>query len=117
LSGDHWPQAAERRRIIDRVLIYGHSPLYASPSQRRHEVSRACDDVYAAGVSAIQALTGDFAQRVERLPWRSMLAVRGVPNEFANVLAACVAVEEHRRPADGHELAARLEEVLRRADW
>ncbi|MGH7172445.1 MAG: hypothetical protein ACRELG_19375 [Gemmataceae bacterium] len=117
LAGDHWPQAAERRRIIDRVLIYGHSPLYASPSQRRHEISRACDDVYAAGVIAIQALIGDFAQRVERLPWQAMLAARGVPGEFVNILASCVALEEHRRPADGHELADRLEEIIYNAEW
>jgi hypothetical protein len=117
LSGDDWPQAMERRRIIDRVLIYGHSPLYASPGQQRHEVSRACDDVYAAGVIAIQALTGNFVQRIDKVPWQPILAAQGVPGEFLELLAACVAVEEHRRPADGHELAARLAEVIRQAEW
>jgi hypothetical protein len=117
LSGDVWPEEAERRRIIDRVLIYGHSPLYASPGQRRHDVSRACDDVYAAGVIAIQALTGDFVNRVDRLPWQPVLALRGAPRAFIEVLEACVAVEEHRRPADGHELADRLEEVIHAAEW
>ena len=117
LSGDDWPQAAETRRIIDRVLIYSHSPLYASPGQRRHDVSRACDDVYAAGVIAIQAITGDFVNRVDRLAWQPVLASRGAPPEFIAVLESCVAVEEHRRPADGHELADRLEEVLENAEW
>jgi serine/threonine protein kinase len=117
LSGDDWPQGAETRRIIDRVLIYSHSPLYASPGQRRHDVSRACDDVYAAGVIAIRAIAGDFVNRVDRIPWQSILAARGTPREFLDVLAACVAPEEHRRPADGHDLAARLEEVLHDAEW
>jgi hypothetical protein len=117
LSGDDWPQAAETRRIIDRVLIYSHSPLYASPGQRRHDVSRACDDVYAAGVIAIQAIAGDFVNRVDRLPWQPVLAARGTPREFIAVLESCVAVEEHRRPADGHELAARLEEIIHNAEW
>jgi serine/threonine protein kinase len=117
LSGDDWPQAAETRRIIDRVLIYSHSPLYASPGQRRHDVSRACDDVYAAGVIAIRAIAGDFVNRVDRLCWQPVLAARGAPPEFIAVLESCVAVEEHRRPADGHDLAARLEEVLENAEW
>jgi hypothetical protein len=117
LSGDHWPQAAQRRRIIDRVLIYGHSPLYASPGQRRHEVSQARDDIYAAGVIAIQAITGDFVHRVDDIPWQPILAARGVPCEFLDVLEACVSVQEHRRPADGHDLAARLEEVIHNAEW
>ncbi|HEY7312243.1 MAG TPA: hypothetical protein VH643_22965 [Gemmataceae bacterium] len=117
LSGDDWPQAAQRCRIIDRVLIYGHSPLYASPGQRRHEVSQARDDIYAAGVIAIQAIAGDFVHRVDDIPWQPILAARGVPREFLDVLQACVSIKEHRRPADGHDLAARLEEVIHNAEW
>lgn len=117
LRGDDWPQGSPGCRIIDRVLIYGHSPLYASPGQLRHDVSRACDDVYAAGVIAIQALAGDFVNRVDCLNWQPVLAARGTPPEFIAVLEACVAEEEHRRPADGHDLAARLEEVLHQAEW
>ena len=117
LSEDDWPQAAARRRIIDRVLIYGHSPLYASPGQRRHDVSQARDDIYAAGVIAIQAISGDFVHRVDDIAWQPILTARGVPREFLDVLAACVSVKEHRRPADGHDLAARLEEVIHSAEW
>jgi serine/threonine protein kinase len=117
LSGDDWPQGSETRRVIDRLLIYSHSPVYASPAQRRHDYSRPCDDIYAAGVVAIQALTGDFTRRVDRTLWQPVLKARGTPDEFIRLLEACVAHEENRRPADGHELAARLEEVLRVAPW
>jgi hypothetical protein len=117
LSGEDWPQGAETRRIIDRVLIYSHSPVYASPAQRRHDYTRPPDDIYAAGVVAIQALTGDFTRRVDRTLWQPTLAARGTPEEFIRLLESCVAHEEHRRPADGQELAGRLEEVLRVAPW
>lgn len=118
---DDGPYGEDTRRGINRLLVYSHSPIYA-PSERLHYrydpgYTRAIDDVYAAGVVAIQALTGVFDRRVDRFDWQSILAGRRVPPLLTAVLADCVSVNPRRRPPDGGALAERLGEVVRAAAW
>jgi serine/threonine-protein kinase len=121
LSEDDWPHCAAGRRLLDRLLIYGHSRVYASPEQLQYRYdgghTRACDDVYSAGVVTIQALTGDFGRRVDDLPWQAELARRHTPWSFIALLEECVARDGKRRPRDGGELAERLRRLLHEADW
>jgi hypothetical protein len=121
LSEEDWPHGDETRRFIDRILIYSNSPIYASPEQLQYRYengyTRASDDVYSAGVIAIQAITGDFDRRVTSVRWQSTLEARGTPRPFIEVLDACVSVNGHRRPAHGADLAERLDRVLREAVW
>jgi serine/threonine protein kinase len=121
LSEEDWPHGDETRRCIDRILIYSNSPIYASPEQLAYRYengyTRASDDVYSAGVIAIQALTGDLDRRVTEVRWQSILESRGTPRAFIELLQACVAANPNRRPANGRDLAERLEQVLRNAVW
>jgi hypothetical protein len=113
---EDWPIGVETRNFSEKLLIYGRSEVYASPSQQRMDLSLPRDDVYSLGVVVIHALTGDF-RRVDDTPWQQALQERGVPPKFVELLAECVAVEERHRPADGNQLAARLEEVIHQAAW
>ncbi len=119
LSEEDWPHGDETRRYIDRILIYSNSPIYASPEQLQYRYengyTRASDDVYSAGVIAIQAITGEFDRRLTAGLWQSTLQTRGTPRPFIEVLEACVASNPHHRPANGVELAERLARVLR--EW
>ncbi len=121
LSEEDWPHGDETRRYIDRILIYSNSPIYASPEQLQcryeHGYTRASDDVYSAGVIAIQALTGDLDRRVTEVRWPSILEARGTPRPFIELLEACVAANPNQRPANGSELSERLDSVLRSAVW
>jgi serine/threonine protein kinase len=121
LSEDDWPHGPEARRFIDRLLIYSHSRVYASPEQLQYRYeggyTRASDDVYSAGVVAIQALSGVFDRRADDAPWQAALAARQTPWSFIGLLEACVAPEPRRRPRDGGELAERLDQLLHTAAW
>ncbi len=121
LSEADWPHGDETRRYIDRVLIYSNSPIYASPEQLQYRYengyTRASDDVYSAGVIAIQALTGDFDRRVTDGRWQPLLEGRGTPRPFIDLLQTCVAANPNHRPANGSDLAERLDEVMRIAAW
>jgi hypothetical protein len=121
LSEEDWPHGPEARRFIDRLLIYSHSRVYASPEQLQYRYeggyTRACDDVYSAGVVAVQALTGVFDRRVDGVAWQPVLAARQAPWSFIELLEACVSPDVRRRPRDGGELAERLERVLHTAAW
>jgi serine/threonine protein kinase len=121
LSEDDWPHGKDARRAIDRLLIYSHSRIYASPEQLQYRYdggyTRACDDVYSAGVVAIQALSGDLGRRVDGVRWQDLLARRQAPWSFIELLDACVSRDRKRRPRDGGELAEGVERVLRNAVW
>jgi hypothetical protein len=121
LSAEDWPHGDETRRYIDRLLIYSNSPIYASPEQLEYRYengyTRASDDVYSAGVIAVQAITGDLDRRVRDVRWQALLEMRGAPRPFIEVLEACVAANANQRPANGADLAERLEKVLREAEW
>jgi serine/threonine protein kinase len=121
LSEEDWPHGPEARRFIDRLLIYSHSRVYASPEQLQYRYqdgyTRASDDVYSAGVVAVQAMTGVFDRRLDDAAWQPVLAARQAPWSFIELLEACVARDARRRPRDGGELAERLGRLLHTAAW
>jgi serine/threonine-protein kinase len=120
LSEDDWPHGVVSRRFIDRMLIYSHSRVYASPEQLQYcyerGYTRASDDIYSAGVVAIHALTG-WHRRLEGVRWQDQLVYERVPWSFIDLLEACVACDPRQRLRDGGELAERVERVLREPVW
>jgi tRNA A-37 threonylcarbamoyl transferase component Bud32 len=108
LALDEWELGTVTRQVVKRLLRDGHSRLYASPQQLNGEPSHPNDDVYSAGVVAIQCLSADFAHRVTAYDWAGVLKRRQVSDRFLALLQRCVADQPHRRPADGGELLAEL---------
>jgi hypothetical protein len=97
------------RALVNRMLVNSCSPGYASEERRNGGyLCRPCDDVYSTGVVAIQALTGNFRQRVEDYGWVDLLRGWKTPAWFVQLLQRCVHPDQHRRPADGADLYACL---------
>jgi serine/threonine protein kinase len=109
LALEEWELGTVTRQIVERVLARGHSRLYASPQQLHGDLSNPNDDVYSAGVVAIQCLSGDLGRRVDEYDWEPLLEARSTPGWLVDLLRDCVAVQANRRPLDGDELLTRLQ--------
>ena len=84
-----------------------HTPLYASPQQKRGEAPDPRDDVYALGVIGYQLLVADLSAEVSA-DFDDELRDAGVPSELVALLKRCVARDAAKRTADGAEMAALL---------
>jgi hypothetical protein len=95
------------------ALRGAHTPLYASPQQKRGEPPDPRDDVHALGVIWYQLLTGDpSAGRPGGTRWPRRLGQRGVTPAMIELLGACVEDAADDRPADAAVLAAELAALL-----
>jgi hypothetical protein len=95
------------------ALRGAHTPLYASPQQKRGEAPDPRDDVHALGVIWYQLLTGDLAAgRPGGTRWPRRLRERGVAPALIELLGACVEDGAEDRPADAAALAAELTALL-----
>jgi serine/threonine protein kinase len=95
------------------ALRGAHTPLYASPQQKRGEAPDPRDDVHALGVIWYQLLTGDpSAGRPGGTRWPRRLGQRGVTPAMIELLGACVEDAADDRPADAAVLAAELAALL-----
>ncbi len=88
-----------------------HTPLYASPEQKRGDPPDPRDDVHALGIIWYQLLAGDFGAGVP-LDWRQELAEVRIEARLLELLAQCIASKADRRPANAAVLAASIDEVL-----
>lgn len=89
------------------------TPLYASPQQLRGDPADPRDDVHALGVIWYQMLTGDLLRgRPSGGAWKRRLADQGMPAELVQVLESCSEEEPDDRPANGNELADRIERPM-----
>jgi tRNA A-37 threonylcarbamoyl transferase component Bud32 len=106
-------QGTETRQFQATALRGAHTPLYASPQQKRGEPPDPRDDVHALGVIWYQLLTGDpTAGRPGGTRWTRRLRERGVAPLMIELLGACVEDGADDRPADAAALAAELAALL-----
>lgn len=88
-----------------------HTPLYASPQQRRGAVPDPRDDVHALGVIGFQMFTG----KIDQAPgprYARILQDLGVPDGVVELIGDCVDEEPDRRPANAAELVVRLKQAF-----
>jgi formylglycine-generating enzyme required for sulfatase activity len=104
--------AAERGsgHTLATMLSGSHTPLYASPQQKKGERPDPRDDVHALGVIWLHLLTGDLA--LEPGYWRDALHGRDVPQPMLDVLQSCLALRAEQRLPSAIELESRLAAVL-----
>jgi hypothetical protein len=102
-----------RGQLQATALRGAHTPLYASPQQKRGEPPDVRDDVHALGVIWYQLLTGDpAAGRPGGTRWPRRLQERGVAPAMIELLGACVEDGADDRPGDAAVLAAELAALL-----
>jgi hypothetical protein len=107
------PRESGRGPLQATALRGAHTPLYASPQQKKGELPDPRDDVHALGVIWYQLLTGDLAAgRPGGTRWPRRLAERGVAPPFIELLGACFEDRPDDRPADAAVLAAELAALL-----
>jgi formylglycine-generating enzyme required for sulfatase activity len=93
-----------------------HTPLYASPQQRRGAEPDPRDDVYALGVIWFQLLNGSLiSSPPQDGRWPQQLAERGMSTGQLDLLIACVQENADDRPRHAGELADRLTRILHAA--
>jgi formylglycine-generating enzyme required for sulfatase activity len=98
-----------RGDVLATVLRGAHTPLYASPQQKRGDDPDVRDDVYSLGVIWYQLLTGDLgSERPGGLEWAEELTEAGMSNECVRLLSRCVADRAEKRPADAAVLAEEI---------
>ncbi len=96
--------------VTGATLLRGaHTPLYTDPLQPRDATPSPKADVYALGVIAYQLLTADVTQPVGPA-WRAELQRRETPDEFVDVIGACVDIASRRLP-DAAAVAEALDRV------
>jgi hypothetical protein len=102
-----------RGQLQATALRGAHTPLYASPQQKRGEAPDVRDDVHALGVIWYQLLTGDLtAGRPGGTRWPRRLRERGVAPALIELLGACFEDGADDRPADAAVLATELAALL-----
>jgi formylglycine-generating enzyme required for sulfatase activity/serine/threonine protein kinase len=90
------------------VLRGAHTPLYASPQQKRGAPPDVRDDVFALGVMWYQLVSGDLSLERPGGRWRKRLGELGVPAEHLDLLEACCDDSPDERPRDAGVLAEAL---------
>jgi tetratricopeptide (TPR) repeat protein len=95
------------------ALNGAHTPLYASPEQKRGEEPDPRDDVHALGVLWYQLLIGDFTEGAPAGgAWRKNLAQQGVPAKLLDLLESCFEAKAVHRPPNAAAVTAQLEPIL-----
>jgi formylglycine-generating enzyme required for sulfatase activity len=105
-------EVTRRGSSLLTALRGSHTPLYASPQQKRGEKGDRRDDVYALGVIWYQLLTGDLgAEAPSGLAWPRRLQQRGVSEAMIHLLAECIEPRLEDRLPSAVELAERLADL------
>jgi TPR repeat protein len=89
-----------------------HTPLYASPQQKRGQKADVRDDVHALGVIGYQLLLGDLGAERPAGKWRKRVADCGLPEATLELLESCWDDDPEERPGDGLALVAGLQSSL-----
>ncbi len=101
-------------RPADRFAAdMGRNPvLYQSPQEQRGEPPQARDDIFSLGILWYQLLIGNFsAGRPGGSQWRRRLADQGLATEVIELLETCFEDDPMFRPADGADLADKLQRL------
>jgi formylglycine-generating enzyme required for sulfatase activity/tetratricopeptide (TPR) repeat protein/serine/threonine protein kinase len=89
-----------------------HTPLYASPEQKKGEPPDPRDDVHALGVIWYQMLVGDFsAEAPTGREWKKQLRARGVAEKLVDLIESCFDPRASR-PPNGAILAEQIKTIL-----
>lgn len=108
-------KARTQGQVLPTTIRGAHTPLYASPQQKRGDPPDPRDDVHALGVIWYQLLTGDMALLSMPPEWADRAKQRGMPLEQRRLLGSCLDSRPMRRPVDAAVLKEQLEIVLHQA--
>lgn len=97
-----------RGDYLATVARGAHTPLYASPQQKRMEDPDVRDDVFALGVMWYQLLIGNLASERPGPRWRKQVGALGLSADLLDLLESCCDDDPGERPADGADLADKL---------
>jgi serine/threonine protein kinase len=90
-----------------------HTPLYASPEQKRGEPPDPRDDVHALGVIWYQLLIGDFSEGAPSGGgWKRDLRNRGVSDKILDLIESCFEAKAEHRPLNAAVVAEQLNAIL-----
>jgi serine/threonine protein kinase len=92
---------------VPTMLRAAGTARYASPEQMLGHPPHPRDDVYALGVIAYQLAVGDQTRTVGP-DAGDVLRALGAPDEFVRLVAASIATDADRRPADASEWESAL---------
>ncbi|MDB5310201.1 MAG: hypothetical protein JWO38_4403 [Gemmataceae bacterium] len=107
--------AATRSGQLLSCLRGSHTPLYASPEQRRGDPPDPRDDIHALGVIGYQMLTGHLDQGAGP-DFADDLREAGAGETLIALLGRCVAHNPSRRPNDAMVLGEELGRVAAGVD-
>jgi serine/threonine protein kinase len=89
-----------------------HTPIYASPQQKRCMKPDPRDDVHALGIIGWQMLLGDLSAERPAGKWRKRVADCKLSEATLDLLESCWDDEPSERPRDAMELVERLAECM-----
>jgi len=93
-----------------------HTPIYASPQQKRGKKADVRDDVFALAIIGYQMILGDVAAERPVGRWRKGVAEYQLPGELWDLLESAWDDEPGERPGDAREIAERLAEIARKLE-
>lgn len=106
-------RSTETKQNLVECVRGAHTPLYASPQQKRGAEPDPRDDVHALGVIWYQMITGDLAKGPPTgRAWEQRLVERGMSQPLVDLLRSCMEEEPQDRPENGAALANRLGALL-----
>ena len=85
-----------------------HTPLYASPQQKRGLTADVRDDVHALGMIGYQLLLADLGAERPAGKWRKRVADCGLSDQMLDLLESCWDDDPDERPRDAMALAEAL---------
>ncbi|MFO0881449.1 MAG: bifunctional serine/threonine-protein kinase/formylglycine-generating enzyme family protein [Gemmataceae bacterium] len=88
-----------------------HTPIYASPQQKRGLAADVRDDVHALGIIGWQLLLGDLTAERPAGKWRKRVAECQLPEPLLDLLESCWDDDPAERPANGAILAQHLRQA------
>ncbi len=89
-----------------------HTPIYASPQQKKGEKPNVLDDVFALGVIGYQLLLGDLTAERPSGKWRKNFLVHELPEQVFDILESCFDDDPTERPDDASHLADKLKKIV-----
>ncbi len=85
-----------------------HTPMYASPQQKKGMKADVRDDVHALGIIGYQFLLADLGAERPAGKWRKRVADCGLPDAMLDLLESCWDDDPEERPRDALALAEAL---------
>jgi tetratricopeptide (TPR) repeat protein len=91
-----------------------HTPLYASPEQKRGDPPDPRDDIHALGVIWYQLLIGDFSEGAPAGgAWRKHLRGRGVSDRMLDLIESCFEARAEHRPPNAAAVAEQIDAAIK----